>query len=313
MNRISLICLCILLFSQCNHPKEQTTQNPEPTIDLGPLEEHILYISSRGEGFNIYMKAVGDTTEIQLTDFAPGWEWNPQIIEGKTAPVLVYNRQDSLQAFSQAGLNLVTQATAMVPTYNYPEITISPDGEWVAYSRRYPTETQLILAPYHTPADSIVIADGKSYHGRVRWSPVDHRALFISDRTGSNEVYTYDPTSGNLTQLTENQVKEKYLTWGPDGKQIAMTMSTDDESPADIFILDLASKTLTPLTQTPEINEQEIRWSPSGKYMAYHGTSNGQDHIFIVEITTGVVNQITTADAYHGEPNWAKLPLSPAN
>ena len=63
---------------------------------------------------------------------------------------------------------------------------------------------------------------------------------------------------------------------------------------------------VTQFTETP-FGEQEISWSPMGDKIAYHGTIDGKDDIYTIELRTKQVKKITQGQGYHGEPAWIPI------
>ena len=71
----------------------------------------------------------------------------------------------------------------------------------------------------------------------------------------------------------------------------------------DLFRVDITSGLITRIT-SDTLNYEEICVSPNGKKIAYHGKIKGGDQIFTIDINGKNRQQITSADAYHGEPEW---------
>ncbi|MEM0010772.1 MAG: hypothetical protein QXT84_03645, partial [Candidatus Bathyarchaeia archaeon] len=61
------------------------------------------------------------------------------------------------------------------------------------------------------------------------------------------------------------------LSWSPDGSKIAFNGYLQGfNCPADIYVVDIDTKVITNLTNTPDISENgPIVWSPDGAYLAY--------------------------------------------
>jgi len=61
------------------------------------------------------------------------------------------------------------------------------------------------------------------------------------------------------------------LAWSPDGSKIAFTGYLQGfDHPADIYVVDINTKKVTNLTNTPDISENgPIVWSPDGTYLVY--------------------------------------------
>src|SRR5436190_23323040 len=116
--------------------------------------------------------------------------------------------------------------------------TISPNGQWVAYTVR---DTNWDDNAYHT---EIWLADAKS--GELRqltnhakksstsptWSPDGTRLAFATDRDEKRQIYVIDPRGGEARKLTSIEEGVGGFAWAPDGKSIAFT-STDAKTDAD--------------------------------------------------------------------------------
>ncbi len=288
MKNLFLFILSLALFS-CQ-PKQDA-----PIISQ---VESISYISSRGSGFDIYRNNLEGSAEVKMTKDL-GWEWGPQFV--RPLKMLIYNSQDTSGVFQQKAMELNGENLPF-KTFDLPGFNISPDGQWIAYSRKVGESNQIIIAPYSNIQDSIQITSGNYYFGRQKWSNDGNKIAYISDQTGSNEIYIYNLESKQTQQITNNDKREKYMSWSPDGKQLATTMDMGEEE-NDIFLINLADLQITQLTDSP-INESEIAWSLKGGYVAYHAKVDEKDDIFILSIENKEITKITNGEGYHGEPAW---------
>ncbi len=289
--RILMLPLILFIYScQPTPPAEEPETLPE--------QEQLIYIASRGDGFDLYTFDLERKKEYPFAH-ALGWEWGPQFIQEKE--LVIYNSQDTSGNFQlrAADINGVPVDMALP---DLPNLLVSPDGNWIVYSRSKDEVTQLLLAPLDRLADSLLITPDSAYHGRAKWSWDSQQIAFVSDRNGTNEVYRYSLEDQSTQQLTDNTVREKYLSWSPDGQQIATSIRTDSTE-NEIALINVESQSLKVITDTP-INESELAWSPSGRYIAYHAKVDEADDIFLLEVATGKVQKITNGNGYHGEPGW---------
>ncbi|MEL7422722.1 MAG: hypothetical protein AAFN81_07015 [Bacteroidota bacterium] len=291
MYRLLLLALCLVCSCQSS---ENTMTEEEAEV----AKEELIYIASRGEGFDLYTFDLENQTESQYTK-ALGWEWGPQFIAAEK--VIVYNSQDTVGNFQLRAADLRGDSVSFsLP--DLPDLKVSPNGEWILFTRKDGDVSQLKLASRENPADSLLITPAAAYHGRAKWNANSDQIAFISDQSGSNEVFCYQLSNKQTQRLTTNSLREKYLSWSPDGRSLASTIR-GDRTENDIVIIKLQDLSLERLTDTP-INESEIAWSPSGRYIAYHAKVDEKDDIFLLEIETGKVEKITTGNGYHGEPEW---------
>ena len=99
----------------------------------------------------------------------------------------------------------------------------------------------------------------------------------------------------------------KYLSWSPNGRQIAVTMKPNEEAKEDIYVVDTESRCVSQITNTAYA-EQEIAWSLSGEKIAFHGTTdNDGDQIYTINLMDGSFVKVTSGDLYHGEPCWIPI------
>lgn len=286
-----LLPLCLLGLCSCL-PNATESQVPSSK------EELLVYISNRGNGFNLYANDKAGKRERMLTQ-DPGWEWDPRFLADRN--LLIYNSQDTSDQFSIKAIEPNGSAQAF-DAKGMENFVLTQDGSWFAFTRKKEGETHIWIAPYDHPADSQQVSLEGTYNGRPLWSHDGKKLAYISDRTGSNELFVYNGELKETIQITDNELREKYLSWSPDDQRIATTLSTEDLI-NDIYLIELESKAITRLTETP-FNEQEISWSLAGDHIAYHTQIDEKDDIYIVEISTGTITQITHGEGYHGEPTW---------
>ena len=156
-------------------------------------------------------------------------------------------------------------------------------------------------------SDREALTKTQGYNGRVAVHPNEQKIAFISDRTGRNELFLLDLKTNALDQLTDNEMIEKYLSWSPNGRQIAVTMKPNEEAKEDIYVVDTESRCVSQITNTAYA-EQEIAWSLSGEKIAFHGTTdNDGDQIYTINLMDGSFVKVTSGDFYHGEPCWIPI------
>ncbi|HTR51583.1 MAG TPA: S9 family peptidase [Kofleriaceae bacterium] len=147
-----------------------------------------------------------------------------------------------------------TTDSPVKPFGGVEQISISPDGKWLAYEARvggreeaWTTNTDIFLVPTDVPARAV-------------------------DLTIGNKAYDDNPT------------------FSPDGKSIAFTMMTRPGFEADrtrIAIYDVATKKIRVVTEAWDRSPDSITWSADGRTIYTAADHVGNHALFAVDVATG--------------------------
>ena len=114
----------------------------------------------------------------------------------------------------------------------------SPDGEFIAFNNFGDIQEDIFV----TRADGtgrIRNLTNDAFKDRApRWSPVDDRILFYSDRTGDYELWTINADGSGLSQVTEAGANVIRTAWSPDGSRIAYLMQAGGGPGGRTFLID---------------------------------------------------------------------------
>ncbi len=262
--------------------------------------ETLLYLSVRDKDYNIFSNDLNGN-EKQLTN-NPGFDYAPNWNASFESIIYYSYERDS---FLIGNMSLDGEKLE-IETYGQKEFNLSPDGNYLVHQVNLGDYSALVL----TDQKGVLIdtiSNTNSYNGRAKWSRQSDQIAYISDREGNNEVYLFNLKTKQTTRLTSNSTSEKYLSWSPDGNQLAYTTQYYEEGKADrndVFIINLKNGISTQITDN-DFNDTELDWSPISNRIAFHSTRAGEDHIFIMDADGSNVKQISTNSAYHGEPCWA--------
>jgi dipeptidyl aminopeptidase/acylaminoacyl peptidase len=111
---------------------------------------------------------------------------------------------------------------------------ISPDGKHVVYVR----QSFDVMKDRSRANLWVVDSSGKNHRPIAsssassfspRWSPSGDRLVYASSHEGSVQIYLRWMDSGQTARLSDLTSSPGSLTWSPDGKQIAFTMSVPSE------------------------------------------------------------------------------------
>jgi len=145
-------------------------------------------------------------------------------------------------------------------------LTSSADGRLLAFAR-IERQTVLWQLPLNLPGPGRPLTPST----RSDWSPVlspNGRALaFLSNRSGSEEAWLLDVTSGETRQLTHfNGPKLQDLAWSADSNMLLT--SAPNGGQFDIFLIDKRSGASKPVAATA-LDERHGAFSPDGRAVLF--------------------------------------------
>jgi dipeptidyl aminopeptidase/acylaminoacyl peptidase len=127
------------------------------------------------------------------------------------------------------------------------DTAVSPDGKWLVYSvttvnleenkKTAELFVQPIAGPNSKSGDAKPLTVAKPGDSGVQFSTDGHSVLFLSDRSGSQQVWLadFDPATGetsNPKKLTAISTGADNATWSPDGHSVLFTSSVYPDCPA---------------------------------------------------------------------------------
>ena len=179
----------------------------------------------------------------------------------------------------------------MFGVHEIEEAVISPDGTRVAWVEALagkngaPSPNKAIyVADWKAPTGRVQISaanDAAADEGGVAWSPDSKQIAFLSDagHAGQKELYVAAPGSA-ARQLTHAKGDLADAKWSPDGKTIA------------VLFIENAPRASGPLAA--ETRDEGVV-----------GAKIYEQRLALVDVATGKMRQITPADLYVYEYDWA--------
>lgn len=98
------------------------------------------------------------------------------------------------------------------------------------------------------------------------YSPDGTKLMFVSTRSGTEELWIADADGGNVRQMTSLRWCVGQPRWSPDGTRVAFTV--DHGGRPDLYLLDVRTGEVTPLTATPDL-EYTPHWSRDGAWIYF--------------------------------------------
>lgn len=247
-----------------------------PTIS--PNGEHIVFVRNSNN-------VMRDATDKSL--------WLINTKSGALTPLFSDNSQYSSPVWSPSGDRIAfisnlsgksqihvhylkQNRTAMVSQLqsSISNLTWSPDGNWLAFSKKVHEKPSVIAKMPKVPkganwAKPAIVIDTAYYQA-------DGKGLI---KPGYNQLFILPSEGGTAQQITSGNYHHKgKLTWTKDSKTIVFSANrlTDWEYKTlegDLFKIDIATKRLTQLTQSPG-REFSPQFSENGEKLVYLHSSN---------------------------------------
>ncbi|MBC5994449.1 S9 family peptidase [Pontibacter cellulosilyticus] len=128
----------------------------------------------------------------------------------------------------------LVQVTDMLKIKQAGAVTISPDGNWIAFTvnviepdpaqkGEYKYQTQLHLAPTNGKADPRQLTYAKEGGSQPSWSPDGKQLAFVRVADGKPQIFLLSLNGGEPMQLTKFKYGANTPRWSPDGKQLLFT------------------------------------------------------------------------------------------
>lgn len=202
---------------------ERLTSNPEGNFDpaFSPDGKQLAFVSSRTGDAELYrMRSDGEEEErltaFHLEDLRPLWSPSGKHIaflsnrEGSDA-VFVMNPDGT----GQRPLAPVPRAARRTPPPEDREHGWAPDGSRLVWVRREGPKRSAVYAaaPEGGPAQRLTSAE--AVDDMPRFSPDGRHLVFVSDRSGSAQLYLMRSDGTGVTRLTKSDAADWLPVWIP--------------------------------------------------------------------------------------------------
>lgn len=162
-------------------------------------------------------------------------------------------------------------------------------------------------------ARAIITREQGFYNTSPTLSPLGDRVAFITTTSGLFDIYLASSSDGTIIRrLVEGQTSAAFeslhiltpgITWNPAGTHIAVSVK---RGPRDaIAIIDVETTDVERI-DVPDIEQiLSLSWSPDGSQLALEGVYHAQSDIYLLNIETASVVNLTRDIFGDHEPSWS--------
>ena len=259
--------------------------------------------AQRQADYEIFVYALATRKVVQLTknssfDGDPGWSPNGRQI------VFDSDREGNFEIYSMnADGGEPKRLTTNSGHDSFPKF--SPDGTQILFNSNMDSETTDIYLMNSDGAGVRRLTDWKSNElTRNGWSPDGTKIAFNSDRDGNDDIYimSVEAFRPKLIAADEKANLQTPMV-SPDGKSIVYSAELEDKT-GELRLIDIDSNRERVLLKTSSSSNYP-RWSPDGRWIAFHQEVDGKWDVFKFNTSTNEVVNLTNNPASDSVPTWS--------
>jgi len=238
----------------------------------------LYFVSDRDGNENIWWQDIKTGKTKQITHFSDGrvmrasvsgngkWIvfqrdfaiWKLDVTTGEAFPIQINVRAD----------RKIYPISHRVINGDVWEFSLSPDAKKVLFGHRGKIFVTSAEKGTEKGRASYRITNTQSRDCQISWSPDSKKAVYVSDRTGENQIYLYDFTEKKETQLTNSSTPANLPKFSPDGKWIAYFHGREE-----IRLIDTQTKEskqfITGIFDFGFNSPSSFSWSPDSRWIAF--------------------------------------------
>jgi Tol biopolymer transport system component/outer membrane protein assembly factor BamD (BamD/ComL family) len=135
------------------------------------------------------------------------------------------------------------------------------------------------------------------------WSPEGERIVFASNKHGDRAWRVYAISPEAVHGEGEEWGFGRAPAWSPDGEQLVYQGCDNQGQNCGLWIMDRGGAARRGLTTTA--NDTLPVWHPDGTQIAFVSDRGGSWDLYVVQVSTGAVTQLTNDPAVDSAPAWS--------
>ena len=132
------------------------------------------------------------------------------------------------------------------------------------------------------------------------WSPDSRQLAYVSFEESASSIFVQTLRTGNRIKVSSRPGINGAPSFSPDGRKLVLTLGGADGN-LDIYVLDLASRQFTRLTNNRAI-DTEGSWSPDGEEIYFTSDRSGGPQVYRVPVEGGTPERVTFEGSYNARP-----------
>jgi TolB protein len=264
----------------------------------------IYFVSDRTGNKEIWSMDYDGSNQKQLTQYKSVSTMPAVSADGRMVAFTTYAQGNpKIMIFS-------TETSKRLPFYNpvssaveTPEFT--PDGQHVLFGASLDGWVQLCISDLNG-GNMRRLSHVRAIEVSPKVNPQNPtQVLFITGRSGSEQMWRMNIDGGDLAQLTDGEGYVANPAWSPNGQIIAFAWTKGYEpGNYNIFVMDVAKRQPIQLTHGNGRNENPW-WAPDGVHLVFSSKRGRVTQLYVMLADGTQVQQLTT-QGNNIQPVWAK-------
>jgi hypothetical protein len=176
----------------------------------------------------------------------------------------------------------------------------SPDGRFLAYET--PGTTPHIWIYDFDTGNSRPLTSGSRPYRAPDWSPDGQEIVAMSRIGNSWQIVIINTTTGAERQVTSDSGHKRFPAWSPDGRLIAYNTVDARSWPEDVWVIEPSATGARPITNGG--NNGRPTWSPDSQFLVFNSYINQRWVLYQVDLNGQQGQQLTTAGSDQ-RANWS--------
>ncbi len=242
-----------------------------------PDGRHLLYISNEKGGRDVYLVALDDSGKPSAPSVSLTTGLNAYTISlSEAGDRLAYSEFThtaniwSIRIPKDGPVSISKAQQVTTGNQTIEGIGVSRDGKWLAYDSNLNGNQDIYKMPIGG-GEAEQLTNDPSDEFLPAWSPDGKEIAFYYWKKGNRDLTLMMADGSKLQQLTDDPASESYPDWSPDGRRLVF--QSQKTGRGELFVItrrDADSSWEEERQLTFDGASQVCKWSPDGKWIAYH-------------------------------------------
>ena len=139
------------------------------------------------------------------------------------------------------------------------------------------------------------------------FSPDGKRVAFLTNITGTPQVWMISATGGWPEQMTFYSDSVGFVNWSPDGNGLLFGKATGGDENTQLYWMSPDGSEIKALTSDPKVRHNFGGWSHDGKFISYGSNKRDRNYfdVYVMEVGSGREELVYQQDGSNGAVAWS--------